>query len=122
MLARFLTLTLLVLIIFTTSSFSQSFYELNDKMVEEYQKQNYQEALQIGLLALEQAKIELGISHPDYLLELQNISDCYEALNNHPKSINIQKEQLKWYFNFGDTTSLEYGMVFNRLGILYYQL
>jgi len=114
-------ITWILLFVFTTSCYSQTFIELNEEFIELYQKGNFKEAVIVGEKAIIQCKKEYGEKHENYAIALQNLADGYFALNNKEKALPNYKKAIIVYYKIYNTYELkEVALINNKIGVLFF--
>ncbi|MEO5948607.1 MAG: tetratricopeptide repeat protein, partial [Chitinophagaceae bacterium] len=73
-------------LLFSFSAFSQTWEELNEQVIELYNKGEYANAIPIAENAVEKAKKTFGDNHPYYGTSLNNLANMYEITGDKKKA------------------------------------
>ena len=94
----------IILLSISLHSFSQTWQELNDSLIQYYNNGEYKKGVVAGEKALSDAKKEFGENHKDYATILSNIALGYASMEEYKKAeplyirvIEIRKKVLRFY-------------------------
>jgi len=103
-------------------SFAQTWEELNNKVIEYYQKGDYKTAIIWAEKAVKQADIEFGIKHKNYATSLNNLAELYKNMGRYSEAEPLYKEAIKIVKEVLGEKHPDYATALNNLAELYYYL
>ncbi len=84
----------LFLLLFSCTAFSQTWGDLNDQVIELFNKGDYEKAIPFAEQAVLTAKKEFGEIHSDYASSLNNLAVCYKLLGQYEKAKPLYLESI----------------------------
>src|SRR6266487_4742309 len=83
---RISSIIIILLFVSITNSFSQTWKELNDKVIELFKTGDYAKAISTAEQAIEAAKKEFGEKQMNYASSLNNLALLYSSIGRYEKA------------------------------------
>ena len=108
-----------LLLLFSFISFSQTLEELDKKVIELINIEEYEKAIPFGEKAVEIAKKTLGENHLDYAYSLNNLAVLYGNMGQYEKAEPVYLEAIKIRKKVLGESHPSYANSLNNLAVLY---
>ncbi|MCY7310601.1 MAG: CHAT domain-containing protein [Chitinophagaceae bacterium] len=109
----------IILLSISLHSFSQTWQELNDSLIQYYNNGEYKKGVVAGEKALSDAKKEFGENHRDYATILSNIALGYASMGQYKKAEPLYIRVIEIRKNVLGETDPDYAVSLNELAELY---
>lgn len=112
-------IVILLVLIFSTISYSQTWDQLAVKTVQLYKQGDYENGIKYAKLSIEKALTDFGKTHKNYAVSLSNLALLYKSTGNYFEAENLYLEALSILKNYYPAETFNYAITIDNLGNLY---